>query len=208
MPSGSIEEKDGVTALRHPAANFLEMQVHRLRVGIRQDQGRTDIAMRADSAKYVGPFPALIPRRGWTAAALGPDASQCALLTNPGFVLPPKFNRLFTRMLGDRGFDQIGKVFLCASIAVGSCCGWRVRTDKRRTPSRRSIAPTLRSARVTLNRVLIRWARSTRRQRTTPSLARSGPLRTSSATAASSGVSRGLGPGEMRSDNPATPSAL
>jgi hypothetical protein len=30
---------------------------------------------------------ALIPRRGWTAAALGPDASQCALLANPGFVL-------------------------------------------------------------------------------------------------------------------------
>jgi hypothetical protein len=35
MPSGSIEEEDGVTALRHLAANFLGMQVHRLRVGIR-----------------------------------------------------------------------------------------------------------------------------------------------------------------------------
>jgi hypothetical protein len=34
LPSGSIEEKDGVTALRHPAANFLEMQVHRLRVSL------------------------------------------------------------------------------------------------------------------------------------------------------------------------------
>src|ERR1700730_5232653 len=83
MPSGSIEEKDGVTALRHLAANFLEMQVHRLCIGIRQDQGRTNIAMRADSAKYVGPFPALIPRRGWTAAALGPDASQCDGLEVP-----------------------------------------------------------------------------------------------------------------------------
>ena len=109
-----------MTALRHLAADLLEMQIHRLRVGIRQDQGRTDIAMRANSAKYVGPFAALIPRRGWTAAALGPDASQCTLLTNPGFVLPPEFNRLFARMLGDRGFDQIGKVFLCVSIAVGS----------------------------------------------------------------------------------------
>ena len=98
-----------MTALRHLAADLLEMQIHRLRVGIRQDQGRTDIAMRANSAKYVGPFAALIPRRGWTAAALGPDASQCTLLTNPGFVLPPEFNRLFARMLGDRGFDQIGK---------------------------------------------------------------------------------------------------
>src|SRR5450631_252377 len=101
MPSGSIEEEDGVTALRHLAADLLEMQVHRLRIGIWQDQGHTDIALRADSAKYVGPFAALIPRRGWAAAALGPDASQCALLTNPGFVLPPKFNRLFARMFRD-----------------------------------------------------------------------------------------------------------
>ena len=110
-----------MTALRYLAADLLEVQVHRLRVGIRQDQGRTDVAMRADGAEYVGPFAALM--RGWTASALGPDASQCALLTNPGFVLPPKFNRLFARMLGDRGFDQIGKVFLCVSCAAGSCCG-------------------------------------------------------------------------------------
>ena len=55
MPSGSIEEEDGVTALRYLAADLLEVQVHRLRVGIRQDQGRTDVAMRADGAEYVGP---------------------------------------------------------------------------------------------------------------------------------------------------------
>ena len=67
-PSDAIrlEEEDGVTALRYLAADLLEVQVHRLRVGIRQDQGRTDVAMRADSAEYVGPFAALIPRRGWT----------------------------------------------------------------------------------------------------------------------------------------------
>ena len=64
---------------------------------------------------------------------------------------------------GDRGFDQIGVVFLCASCVAGSCCGWRGRTDRRRNPSRRSIAPTLRSAKVTLNRVLITRAKSTRR---------------------------------------------
>ena len=160
MPSGSIEEQYGVAALRHLAADLLEMQVHRLGVGIRQDQGRADIPKRTDGAKYVGPFASLIARPGWTAAALGPNASQCALLADAGFVLPPEFNRFFARMLGDRGFDQIGEVFLCASCAAGSCCGWRGSTDKRRNPSRRSIAPTLRSARVTLNRVLITRARS------------------------------------------------
>ena len=67
-------------------------------------------------------------------------------------------------MLGDDGFDQIGKVFLCVSCAAGSCRGCRGRTDSRRKPRRRSIAPTLRSAKVTLNRALITRALS-RRQR-------------------------------------------
>jgi hypothetical protein len=51
VPSGSIEEQDGVTAVRHLAADLLEMQVHRLGVGIRQHQSRADIATRADSAE-------------------------------------------------------------------------------------------------------------------------------------------------------------
>jgi hypothetical protein len=89
MPSGSIEEQDGVTALRHLAADLLEMQVHRLGVGIGHDQGRADVTTRTDSAEYVGPFVALIARGGWSAAALGPDAGQRALLANAGFILPP-----------------------------------------------------------------------------------------------------------------------
>ncbi len=89
MPSGSIKEQDGVTALRHLAADLLEMQVHRVGIGIRQDQGRADIAARTDSAEYIGPLTALVARRGRTAAALGPDAGQRALLANAGFILPP-----------------------------------------------------------------------------------------------------------------------
>jgi DNA-binding transcriptional LysR family regulator len=78
---------------------------------------RYDIATAStNSTEYVGPFAALIPGRRWTAAALSPDASQCALLTNPGFVLPPKFNRLFARMFRDRGFDRSAK-FFCVSPA-------------------------------------------------------------------------------------------
>ena len=116
MPSGSIEEEDGVTALRHLAADLLEMQVHRLRIGTGQDQGCTDIAMRADSAK-CRPIRGADPAARVDGCRAGSVASQCALLANPGFVLPPKFNRLFARMLGDGGFDQIGKVF-CVSPAL------------------------------------------------------------------------------------------
>ena len=56
--SKSSTSSDGVTALRHLAADLLEMQVHRLGVGIRQDQGRAGIAMRADGAIHgtVWPF--------------------------------------------------------------------------------------------------------------------------------------------------------
>ena len=122
------------------------------------------------------------------------------LLANPGFVLPPKFDRLFARMLGDCGGDQIGKVLLCASCAAGSCCGWRGRTDKRRNPSRRNIAPTLRSANVTLKRV------------------HAGQIQPAPAHHAIQGLvlcepallpppRRGLGPGVMRFESPATPSA-
>ncbi len=73
---------------------------------------------------------------------------------------------------------------------------------------RRGSVPAPRSAKVTLHRVLITWAKSTRRRRTTPSIARSGPLRTSSATAACRcEASRGLGSEAMRLPSPATPSA-
>src|SRR5450631_2467620 len=150
------------------AANFLEMEVHGVGVGIRRNQGRAYISTGADSAEDVGRLPSPITRRGRTTAAFCPDPGQCALLTNSGFVLPPDFDRFCARMLGDCGVDQIGKVFLCASCAMGSCCGWSDRTGKRRNPSRRNIAPTLRSAKVTLNWVLMTRARSTRRQRTTP----------------------------------------
>src|ERR1700674_5288958 len=127
------------------------------RIGRQLEQ--TDIAWDPQLFARLVPSGSIEEQDGRTAAALCPDAGQCALLTNPGFVLPPKFDRFFARMLGDDGFDQIGEVFLCVSCAAGSCCGWGGRPDKRRNPSRRSIAPTLRSAKVTLNFVLITRAR-------------------------------------------------
>ena len=75
MPTGPIEEQDGVTALRHLATDLIEMQVHRVGIGIRQNQCRADLATRTNSPEYGGPLPPLITRRGRTAAALGPDAS-------------------------------------------------------------------------------------------------------------------------------------
>jgi hypothetical protein len=92
VPSGSIKEQDGVTALRHLAADLLEMQVHRLGVGIRQHQSRADIATRADSAEYVGPFAALIARRWWPATG---SAQTCKIAIS-GDASPNSGQHLFS----------------------------------------------------------------------------------------------------------------
>jgi hypothetical protein len=53
-----------VTVSRHLATDLLEMHVHRVGIGIRQDQGRADVTTRTDSAEYIGPLTALVARRG------------------------------------------------------------------------------------------------------------------------------------------------
>ena len=91
----------------------------------------------------------------------------------------------------------------------GSWAGLCGRAETWRKPRRASWAPTLRSAKCTQNRSSITFARSMRRQRTTPSLARSGPPRTIVASSACcSGDRRGLAPGTLRSDSGGRPSSL
>jgi hypothetical protein len=64
MPSGSVEEHYGVAALCHLAADLLKMQVHRLGVGIRQDQGHAETPTRTHGAEYVGIHPLCTPGKG------------------------------------------------------------------------------------------------------------------------------------------------
>src|SRR6185437_1416211 len=151
------------------------MQVHRFGVGLRQHQTNADLALRANGAKYVGPVTALVAQRRWTRAPFGPDVGQRALLADACLVLPPELDWLAAHLLRDGVGDQAGKVFLCVSWADASACGWRGRTEIRRKFSRRSSLPTLRSCRRTLNSATIFSRRSTRRQRTTPSVSNSGP---------------------------------
>jgi len=99
----------------------------------------------------------------------------------------------------------------CASGSDFGCCG---RTESRRNPSPASCLPTVRSCMTTPKRSSIPRLRSTRRQRTTPPVAGSGPLRTrcagSSFCARSSfcpGLKRHDGPDTRRFDKPGRPSA-
>jgi hypothetical protein len=120
MPPGAVECYDSESTRADPAADLLQMQIHRLDIGVRQHEPRPDTPCRAYSAEQVGTFVALIAKRGGSAAALRPDAGQAAFLPNARFVLPPQFDGLGLRGRGDDGGNQIGKVFLCASCAAAS----------------------------------------------------------------------------------------
>ena len=68
MPSGLIDEKDGMGSRCDGVGDFRQMQVHRLGIAGRQDQGRAFALLRADRAEDVGRGGALITGRAGTDA--------------------------------------------------------------------------------------------------------------------------------------------
>ena len=54
MPSGAIEQQHGVGALGDMALDFIEVELHRLGVGVGQGKRRSDAAGWADGAEQVG----------------------------------------------------------------------------------------------------------------------------------------------------------
>jgi hypothetical protein len=82
--------------------DFCEVQVHRLGVAGRQDQGGSLSLLRADGSEDVGRGGALIPRSARASAALGPPAGDLVLLTNARLIREPNLyfpdlDRLFAR---------------------------------------------------------------------------------------------------------------
>jgi len=120
MPACAIECDDGVRARGDLGADLDKMQVHCLGVDRRQHERGADTAGGTDSAEQVSPVVSLVARRAGSAAFVGPDVGQAALLADASFVLPPELDRLVARVLGDGGGDQVGEVFLCASWAAVS----------------------------------------------------------------------------------------
>jgi len=101
-----------------------EVQVHRLGVAGRHDQGCTLALLRADCTEDVGGSGPLVPRCAWTGAALGPAAGDLVLLADAGLVGEPDFYRVAVKRLLARNCLQArGEVFLKSSIAP-SACAW------------------------------------------------------------------------------------
>src|ERR1700690_2147738 len=98
MPSGAIEQQDGVGALSDIARDFVEVKLHHVGVCIGQRQSRSDTASRTDRAEQIGVVVALVGGLSGPRSTPGPLADQAVLLANSGFILEPDFDR---RRLGD-----------------------------------------------------------------------------------------------------------
>ena len=122
MPSGLIEQQDAVGTGRDHLGDLRQVQVHRLGVASRQDQGCTLALLWTDGAEDVGGSGTLITGRAWTGAAFGPPAGDLVLLANTSFVLEPDFYLVDIDRLRARDCLQArGEVFLKSSIAPSAC---------------------------------------------------------------------------------------
>jgi len=72
VPSGLVEEENGVSPWRHRRRDLGQMQGHRGDIATRQDKGGALAGLGADSAENAGRCRALIVRRRGSRAAPGP----------------------------------------------------------------------------------------------------------------------------------------
>ena len=102
---------------RDNLGDLREVQVHRLGVAGRQNQGRALALLWADCAEDVGGGGALVPGRARTGASLGPAAGDLVLLANTGLVRKPDFYLVAVeRFVTRNGIQARGEVFLKSSI--------------------------------------------------------------------------------------------
>ena len=105
------------------AADFLEMGLHGLGIGIGHDQTGGLALGRADGAEDPSPLRTLVLRCARAGAALCPAPGELVLLSNARFVLPPDLYLGAGRQARLYGFDPGREVFLNASSSASSCSG-------------------------------------------------------------------------------------
>jgi hypothetical protein len=94
------------------------MQVHRLAVAGREDQGRALALLGTDRAEDVGGSCPLVARRARAGAALGPAAGDLVFLADAGLIGEPNLYRVAVDTFRTRDrLQTVGEVFLKFSIA-------------------------------------------------------------------------------------------
>src|SRR5258706_14146057 len=86
MPSGLIDEEDGVGSWCDRLGDFREVQVHRFGIAGGQDESRALAQFRADGDEDIGRCGSLTPRRARASAALRPSAGDLVLLADTSLV--------------------------------------------------------------------------------------------------------------------------
>lgn len=97
VPSRAIEQQHSMRALCDVARDFLDVELHHPGVDARQRQRRSRAPSRANRAKEIGVFVALI--RGLTGPRSSPSPlpDEAVLLADARFVLEPDFDRRLWR---------------------------------------------------------------------------------------------------------------
>ena len=122
VPSGLINQEDGVGAGGDGRGDLCEVQVHRLGVAGGQDQSRALALLWADRSEDVGGSGALVTGRTGTGAALGPPAGDLVLLADTGLILEPDLYLVAIDCLLVRdGIQARGEAFLKSSITPAAC---------------------------------------------------------------------------------------
>ena len=104
-----------------PCGDLVEMKLHGFGVAERQNEGSTGSVFGADRTEQIGRLGALIVRGSGTRALPGPTIGKLVLLADPHLVLEPDLYRYARRELGADFRHAVGKVFLNALTASGSC---------------------------------------------------------------------------------------
>src|SRR5215213_4710815 len=133
VPTGLVEQQDGVPAGIDHVGDFLQVQAHRGAVAEGQNQRRALALTRTDGTEDVGGRGALVLRRGRAAAAPCPAARDLVLLTDSGLVGEPDLYGVAVSALVLRDACQRGgEVFLNVSTAPSAWAWCRGRAESLR----------------------------------------------------------------------------
>ena len=110
MPSGAVEQQDGVGARGDMGGDFLEMELHRLGVGEGQRKRGPDASGGTNGAEEIGAFVTLIGRLARPRSAPGPLTHEAVLLADAGFVLEPDLDWRRGRQAVEMGAQRLREI--------------------------------------------------------------------------------------------------
>jgi hypothetical protein len=94
MPAGLIKHHDDVLIVGDRGSEAVEELLHRLGVGIGQDEGKAVVGTGLNASKDVCECEALVAEPRWALAALPPDMAGPTLLADPRLVLEEQADAL------------------------------------------------------------------------------------------------------------------